>query len=889
MTVRADAARTRQERIERRSGVAGVREMTSHTESNWVVLKFGGTSVSSVSNWKNVAGVVRERIAEGMHPVVVHSALSGITDRLEQLLAKALTGEWEPVMDQIERRHMDLARDLGIPTIGAVLDHHFNELRRSAEGIHLIGEVSDRLRARVMANGELMATRIGAAYLASEGIDVEWLDARTLLHAEERPGASERANYLSATCNFDPDPELQRRLATGRKVIITQGFIASDEKGDTVLLGRGGSDTSGSYFAAKLGARRLEIWTDVPGMFTSNPRSVSNARLLKALDYDEAQEIASSGAKVLHPRCILPAKQYAIPVSVHATQMPHLQGTVVTSMGGDSGARVKAVCIKKGITLVSMETLGMWHQVGFLADAFAVFKAHGLSVDLVSTSETNVTISLDPAANALDARTVELLVSDLSKLCRVEVIGPCAAVSLVGRNIRATLHRLGDALELFEEQKIYLVTQAANDLNITFVVDEEQGDRLVRRLHDVIVWNAPSDHVLGPTWEQIHGIGPVIPAGGPPWWQGRRAELERIGRQHGSAYVYDRASMESAARQLQAIAGVDRIFYAMKANPHPDILRTFAGLGFSFECVSQGECERVLEVVKGINPDKILFTPNFAPRSEYEWALEHGVHLTIDSLYALREWGDLFRGRDVLVRLDTGFGRGHHDHVRTAGVHSKFGVPLFELDELERLVKAAGARVVGLHAHTGSGVFDVRNWQEVGQLLGDLSKRFPHVCAIDLGGGLGVPEKPGQVPVDMPALQKVIEDIKGKWPQLAIWLEPGRFLVAQAGVLVVQVTQLKGKGAVQYVGVATGMNSLIRPALYGAHHDIVNLTRFGEPGSEVYNVVGPICESADYLGHERLMPPTREGDTLLIANTGAYGHAMSSRYNLREPACEVIL
>jgi diaminopimelate decarboxylase/aspartate kinase len=312
-------------------------------------------------------------------------------------------------------------------------------------------------------------------------------------------------------------------------------------------------------------------------------------------------------------------------------------------------------------------------------------------------------------------------------------------------------------------------------------------------------------------------------------------------------------------------------------------------MGLSFECVSRGECERVMEVVRGIDPSRILFTPNFAPRSEYEWAIAQGVNLTIDNVYALREWGELFRGRDVLVRIDTGFGRGHHDHVRTAGVHSKFGVPLFEMDEVERLVKQVGARVVALHAHTGSGVFDVRNWKEVGLMLGKLAQRFPHARAIDLGGGLGVPEKPGQVPVDLAALQAVVDEIRAQSPGLELWLEPGRFLVAQGGVLVVEVTQLKGKGAVQYVGVATGMNSLIRPALYGAHHDIVNLTRFGQPGTEVYNVVGPICESADYLGHERLLPATQEGDVLLIANAGAYGHAMSSNYNLREPACEIIV
>ena len=275
----------------------------------------------------------------------------------------------------------------------------------------------------------------------------------------------------------------------------------------------------------------------------------------------------------------------------------------MTATGGDGGARVKAVCIKKGITLVSMETLGMWHQVGFLADAFAVFKQHGLSVDLVSTSETNVTVSLDPAANTLDSRTLEALIDDLSKLCRVEVIGPCAAVSLVGRSIRATLHRLGDALELFEEQRIYLVTQAANDLNLTFVVDEEQGDRLVRRLHDVIVWNAPSDHVLGPTWEQIQGLEPGDP--------GRRAAV--VGRQARANCARSRRSAaaptsttgpRSSARRSSCSASRASTGSSTRSRRTRTrtCCKTFAGLGLSFECVSQGECEHVLAVVPGIDP-----------------------------------------------------------------------------------------------------------------------------------------------------------------------------------------------------------------------------------------------------------------------------------------------
>jgi diaminopimelate decarboxylase/aspartate kinase len=854
----------------------------------WVVLKFGGTSVSSVANWKNIAGVLRDRLAEGLRPVLIHSALSGITDRLEQLLNLALGNQWQPVMEQIEQRHRDLARDLGvIPS--PELEEQFKRLRQIAAGIALVGEVSERLRARVLAQGELMATRLGAAFLTSQGLDVQWVDARAVIKAEHRRNASMRATYLSATCPYDPDPELQQRWSTPGTVWISQGFIASDENGDTVLLGRGGSDTSGSYFAAKLQARRLEIWTDVPGMFSANPRSVPTARLLRALEYDEAQEIASSGAKVLHPRCIMPVKQYGIPLYVYATQTPQLEGTVITTHGGNLAAQVKAVTIKKNITLISMETVGMWHSVGFLADSFAVFKQHGLSVDLVSTSETSVTVSLDPAANSLDKSALDALVTDLARLCRVEVIGPCAAVSLVGRNIRAILHRLGEALELFEEQKIYLVTQAANDLNITFVIDEEHGDRLVARLHEIAIRKMTADRVLGPTWEELYGGADKVAVAARQWWQDRRNELLALGREHGAAFVYDRETLRTRAQSLKALPGIDAVFYAMKANWHPQILQVFDSQGLGFECVSRGEVEHVLATLTGIDRKRILFTPNFAPRAEYEWAVEQGIWVTLDNLHPLKKWPQLFKGRELFVRIDTGQGRGHHDKVRTAGVHSKFGVPLFEVEELERLVKAAGARVVGLHAHTGSGVFSVDNWQSVGDTLTALTKRFGDVRTVDLGGGLGVPERFGQQGVMLPEFGATLAAIKAAHPKLALWIEPGRYLVAEAGVLLAQVTQLKGKGEVHYVGVATGMNSLIRPALYGAHHEILNLTRLDDPATEVVNVVGPICESGDLLGVDRLLPPSEEGDVLLIATTGAYSRAMSSRYNLRDPAAEFVI
>ena len=858
------------------------------TPSAWMVLKFGGTSVATLANWTNIALVAGERCADGARVLIVHSAVSGITDRLERLLESSVGGEFTAELKAIEERHRRLADELGVD-LGEEVERQLAELRELAAGIALVREVSDRTRARVLAMGELMATRIGARFLAARGLKVAWVDARTLLRAEERPSASARASILSAVCGFAADEAVAAQLAPLSAVVVTQGFIASDAQGGTVLLGRGGSDTSAAYLAAKLRARRLEIWTDVPGMFSANPRATPTARLLRALHYDEAQEIATSGAKVLHPRCILPVRQQRIPLHIYATQAPHLEGTVLSAEGGEGGAQVKAVCTKKGITLISMESPGMWHQVGFLADAFQVFKQHGLSVDLVSTSETNVTVSLDPAANTLENAQVSRLATDLSQLCRVQVIGPCASVSLVGRNIRAILHQLGGAFEFFEEQKIHLVSQAANDLNFTFVVDEDQGDRLVEELHELLIRPVPGDPVLGPTWQQLFSAPAAAARRGTPWWRARRTELLTALEGRAAAFVYDLASVRAAARDLRALGSIDRVHYSMKANPHPEILKALRAEGIEFECVSRAEAESVLATCPDLEPQRVLYTPNFAPRDEYAWALSRGVRVTVDNGYVLESWPELFAGHEIFVRIDTGVGRGHHSHVRTAGTRSKFGVPLSELAGVAQAARAAGARITGLEAHVGSGVFDVSSWEHTARLLAAAAQPLADVRVIDVGGGLGVPERPEQPGVDLAQLDALLGEVRAAYPGLQIWLEPGRYLVAAAGVLLARVTQLKHKGGVRFVGVATGMNSLIRPALYGAHHEIANLTRVEEAATELVNVVGPICESADVLGHDRLLPPTQEGDVLLIANAGAYGHAMSSHYNLRAPAPELVL
>jgi diaminopimelate decarboxylase/aspartate kinase len=341
--------------------------------------------------------------------------------------------------------------------------------------------------------------------------------------------------------------------------------------------------------------------------------------------------------------------------------------------------------------------------------------------------------------------------------------------------------------------------------------------------------------------------------------------------------------------ELRRMRSVDRVLYAVKANFNSQILQLLADLGIDFDCVSPGEVRHLREAVPGIAAGRILFTPNFAPRAEYEWALDEGLHLTLDNLHPLREWPEIFRGRELFVRLDPGRGRGHHEKVKTAGVQSKFGVPRFEIDELVHLVERTGASIVGIHAHSGSGILDPENWRAVAGELIKVARRFPTVKVLDLGGGLGVPERAGEAPFDVAGLDATLAEIRAAVPDYELWLEPGRYLVAEAGVLLSHVTQLKGKGERHYVGIGTGMNSLIRPALYGAYHEIVNLSRYEQAAKVLVTVVGPICETGDRLGSDRLMPEAGEGDVILIANTGAYGRVMSSEYNLRKPAEEILI
>src|SRR5690348_8099430 len=438
------------------------------TDAPWIVLKFGGTSVATAERWRTILDLAAARRAEGMRVLVVVSALAGVTDALKAL-CRCAPSEREAAWAGVVARHRELAVQMQLADVARV-EHWLASLqalvfplpRRAAPRAshHLSrGERDHWWHAAVQAHGELLSSSIGAAFMTANGLPTEWLDARDVLLARELPFLNERARVLSAQVQAEPDAAFAAQMAARGEVFISQGFIARNAEGETVLLGRGGSDTSAAYMGALLRAARVEIWTDVAGMFTADPRQVPGARLLQHLDYDEAQEIATTGAKVLHARCLSPCRRARVPLWIKDTQHPDLDGTVVAPQPAEIAPSIKAISSRRGITLVSMETSGMWQQVGFLADVFALFKKHGLSVDLIGSAETNVTVSLDPTENLLDSEVVAALAADLAKVCRVKVIAPCAAVTLVGRGMRSMLHRLSGVLAEFGRMRVHLISQ----------------------------------------------------------------------------------------------------------------------------------------------------------------------------------------------------------------------------------------------------------------------------------------------------------------------------------------------------------------------------------------------------------------------------------------------
>ncbi len=388
-------------------------------------MKFGGTSVGSAARIREVARIVQSR--QGSKRVVVVSAMAGVTNSLFEMAEAARNHDLDravQLLSKIEQVHLEACRTLEIatPEVIGKIKEIIENLQRRVHGIDLLGELSPRTMDEIASAGERLSSILVAGFM-----DCPLLDARKVIRTDSHfGGARPRLASIKKFAALNVVPLLE-----SYDIIVTQGYIGSDDADDTTTLGRGGSDYSAGLLGAAIQADEIEIWTDVEGILTADPRIVPGARTVEILGYDEAAELASYGAKVLHPATVRPALDAGVPVSIRSTFRPNGMFSTI-SPGESSGRPCVAIAMRRNVVIISVTQESMTDQSGFLAKLFDVFGRRGISVDLVSTSEICVSVSLDKNA-PLDALT-----QDLGKLGQVSIAQDRAVIAVVGDLLRKT-------------------------------------------------------------------------------------------------------------------------------------------------------------------------------------------------------------------------------------------------------------------------------------------------------------------------------------------------------------------------------------------------------------------------------------------------------------------
>jgi aspartate kinase len=453
-----------------------------------VVMKFGGTSVADQAAIERLMAIVRRQrerdVAEGhgvRGPVVVVSALSGVTDRLLGVAAEAGAGDTEGArhtLQGLRARHMTVADVITEPALRqaaqADIDREFDELERIAEALSVLREVSPRWFDTIAAAGEIISSRLVAAALASHGLDGAWVDARraVVTNGEHQSATPQYPDTTAALMT------LANPLLADGKVPVLGGFVGATAGGVTTTLGRGGSDFSGAIVGACLGAREIQIWTDVDGMLTADPRVVPAPHVVPHLSFAEASELAYFGAKVLHPATIQPAVARNIPVRILNSKRADAPGTLITAERPASGRPLTALASKKHVTVVDITSTRMLMAHGFLRRLFEAFERHRTPVDVVTTSEVSVSVTVD------DRRRLPEIVEALSEFAEVNCEPDMAIVCAVGEGLQQDPTLVGHVLQALGDVPVRLLSQAASRRNITFVIPESDVPRALGRLHD---------------------------------------------------------------------------------------------------------------------------------------------------------------------------------------------------------------------------------------------------------------------------------------------------------------------------------------------------------------------------------------------------------------------
>jgi len=360
-------------------------------------------------------------------------------------------------------------------------------------------------------------------------------------------------------------------------------------------------------------------------------------------------------------------------------------------------------------------------------------------------------------------------------------------------------------------------------------------------------------------------------------------------------YVTDEEALRENFRRIQQSFSKHmptRIYYACKANTNLAILRILEQEGAFIDAVSLEEVDICLRA--GFSPSRILYTGVSVSNRELEGLVARGVTVNLDSFSEMRRLARITTDIPVSLRVNPAVGAGHHAKVVTGAKGTKFGIPREQLLDAYREALDLGLKPVGIHAHIGSGSREVEPFLQVTEILIDLANEIEeklgvHLEFLDIGGGIGIPYRPEEDPIDIDLLaERITEMVRNKSSIPTLALEPGRYIVADTTVLLTRVHDVKDVGEKIYLGVDAGFNILIRPAFYGSYHHVAVANKFGLPGEISYDIVGPICETGDYLAKDRLLPRVEEGDLLAIYDAGAYGFVMSSQYNSR-PRCREVL
>jgi aspartate kinase len=444
-------------------------------------MKFGGTSVADPDAINRLIGIVRHQQAKGGGaPLVVVSALAKVTDSLVAIAQLAEDGASDKAAAEVRAlldRHLSVATAVTSKSRERVLGEvkaEFDELNGLVHALSVLREVSPRSRDAVHAVGELVSSRIVAAAFADHGIPSAWVDARTVLITDaEHTGA---APDMIETCE-----RARERMApplAEDKVVVTGGFIGATAAGVTSTLGRGGSDYSAAIFGSCLGVDEIQIWTDVDGMLTADPRIVPQPRLVPQLSFNEASELAYFGAKVLHPSTILPAVAKNIPVRILNSRRPDNPGTMITAQARTAEGQLTALACKRDVTVIDITSTRMLMAHGFLRRLFEVFERFKTAVDVVTTSEVSVSVTVD------DTRRLEAVLDSLRNFADVSCEREMAIICAVGENLRADPTLFGRAVTSLERIPLRLVSQAGSRRNVTFVLRDADVPHAMMRLHE---------------------------------------------------------------------------------------------------------------------------------------------------------------------------------------------------------------------------------------------------------------------------------------------------------------------------------------------------------------------------------------------------------------------